>query len=289
MTKSTLARTPNNEIQLTITIPTDQVKTVYDEVVVKVAKEAKVNGFRQGKAPVNLVEEKIDKNKIYEQVLQDIVPQAYLDAVKEHNIVPIIRPHVELLKAEEGEAWEIRAITCEKPKVDLGNYTEVVKTGLAPNKLWIPGKKDKEERDKSKEDDHDEKVQKVIQALLGAIYIDLPPVLVEEELNRALAGLINQTEKLGLTIDQYLTSISKTVKQVREEYRIKVTNDIKLEFILDAVTNDRKIEVGEKEIQELVNATGDEKLKKDLASPENQIYLKTIISRRKVLDFLAVL
>lgn len=275
MSKSILARLTDGTIQLTITIPKDEVKKAYDEALTETVAKTELPGFRKGKAPQTLVEEKTDKSKIYEQVIQKIIPQAYLEAVREHKIKPLMTPKVELLRAKEEEEWEIRATTCERPEVELGNYKEAVRKELAPSKIWTPNGKTT-----------DEKTQKVIQALLESITITLPAILVEEELNRTLSNLISQTEKLGLTIDQYLTSIGKTADQIRAEYRQKVEDNLKLELILDAVAAQERIEVSEEEINALVAATGDAKIKNDLNSPTSHAYLRRILARRKTLDFL---
>lgn len=286
MTKSILARSDTGEIQITITIPRSEIQKAYAEALNETVAKTELPGFRKGKAPQNLVEEKTDKSKIYEQVLQKIIPQAYIEAIKEHQLKPILSPKVELLKVKEGEDWEIRATTCERPIVELGDYKEAVRKELAPSKIWTPGGEKAQKTTENTENTEDEKTQKVIPILLRVAKVDLPQILVEDELNRTLSNLISQTEKLGLTIDQYLNSIGKTVEQLRDEYRHKVENNLKLEIILDTVGAREKIEVTEEEIEALISAAGDETVKKDLNNSLNRSYLRTILTRRKALDFL---
>ncbi|MDP2670861.1 MAG: trigger factor family protein, partial [bacterium] len=222
MARSILAKTETGEIQLSITIPASEVKEAYGRVFEKTANSAELSGFRKGKAPKKLVEEKVDKSKVYEEVIQEIVPQAYIEAIQEHKLEPIISPKVELLKAKEDEDWEIRATTCEAPKVELGDYKAEIKKSLGTGKLWTPDRRTattrlhvpdgvspggQAEAQNSPENTEDEKTQKVIQVLLQTCQFALPQILVENEVNRALSNLLNQTEKLGMTIDQYLNSI----------------------------------------------------------------------------------
>ena len=49
--------------------------------------------------------EKIDKTKIYQEVVKELVPKAYQKALTEHKLTPIISPKVEVLKAKENEEW----------------------------------------------------------------------------------------------------------------------------------------------------------------------------------------
>lgn len=288
MSKSILAKQPDGAIQLTITIPVSEVKTAYEHALDEIVNKAEIAGFRKGKAPRKLVEEKTDKSKVYEQVLQDLVPQAYIEAVKEHSLKPIISPKVELLKAKEGEDWEIRATTCEEPTIDLGDYKDKIKTALASTKLWTPDKKDAD-KDKTAQETEDEKTQKVIQALLDTVKVEIPQIIIEEEVNRSVASLINQTNSMGLTIDQYLASIGKTAESVREEYKQKTLANYKMQFALDKIAEEEKIEVTEQEIEDLVKVSGDENLKKELENPMQKAYIKGIIARRKTLEFLSKL
>lgn len=286
MTKSILGKTATGEVQLTITIPSSEVKDAYEKALEEIVKETELPGFRKGKAPQKLVEEKIDKSKVYEKVLQNLIPQAYIEAIKEHGLRPILTPKVELLKAKEGEDWEIRAMTCEEPVVELGNYKEEIRKALAPTKIWTPGTQKTQNKT---EDTEDEKTQRVIQKLLEIVKTDLPEMLVEDETSRALSSLINQTNTLGLTIEQYLTSINKSAEQLRAEYRQRVINDLKLQFALEKVAESEKLKVEEKEIDDLISATGDQNLKENLNTHFQRAYIKGILLRRKALDFLTKL
>lgn len=288
MSKSILAKQSDGAIQLTITIPVNEVNAAYEKAMVDIVNSAEIDGFRKGKAPRKIVEEKTDKSKVYEHVLQDLVPQAYVEAVKEHSVKPIVSPKVELLKAKEGEDWEIRATTCEEPSIDLGDYQEKVKTALAATKLWTPDQKT-EDKEKTAESTAEEKTQKVIQALLESVKVEIPNIMVEEEVNRSVSNLIQQTNTMGITIDQYLASINKTADSVREEFKQKTLTNYKLQFALDKIAEKEKTEVTDQEIEDLVKVSGDENLQKELENPLQKEYLKNLIARRKVLESLTKL
>jgi len=66
-------------------------------------------------------------------------------------------------------------------------------------------------------------------------------MLVEDKVSRTLANLINQTNTLGLTIDQYLSSIGKTAETLRAEYKEKIVGQLKLQFALDEIAEKEKI------------------------------------------------
>jgi len=287
MSKAILAKTPTGEIQLTVTIPWPLVVKASDKAVEEIGQETTLAGFRKGKAPKELIKQKVGKEKIYEKVIQIVVPEAYEEAVKEHDLKPIVFPKIEMLKAEEENDWVFRAITAERPQINLEDYKEKVRKSLAPKKLWTPekGKPQAQEKGPTTE----EKTQAAISALLDSTSITIPSMLVEEEVNRSLSNLINQTASLGLTVEQYLTSIGKSADGLRTEYRQKVETELKLQFILDEIAQREKIEVAEKEIEDLIAASGDEKVKQNLNTPLQKSFLKGILRRRKALDFLGTL
>ena len=106
-------------------------------------------------------------------------------------------------------------------------------------------------------------------------------------MTRKLSGLLEQTQKLGLTIDQYLTSVGKTVEQVKEEYRRSSQENLSLEFILGKIADSEKIEVTPEEIEKMLASAKNQEEKKAM---ESQKYLiATLLRRQKTLDFLVSL
>ncbi len=139
--KSLIERTPDGTIELKITIPWSEVKTKWDSVVDEMAKNANLPGFRKGKAPKKLVEEKLDKAKIKEEVVRNILPPSYVNAVREHDLKPIMDPRIHVEgELVEGKDWEFHALTCEAPVVDLAGYKEEIKKVTAKSKIIVPGK-----------------------------------------------------------------------------------------------------------------------------------------------------
>ena len=136
---------------LKIVIPQQRVGKAYQTALAKIAQGVEVPGFRKGKAPENLVREKVDKNKVYEEVVRELIPQVYLEAVKEQGLSPIVNPKVSLVSVKEGEDWQIEAATCEAPKAVLGDYKEKVRKMKGGPKIWIPGQGEGKEKSGEKE------------------------------------------------------------------------------------------------------------------------------------------
>ncbi len=286
--KAILARQSDGTIQLTITIPQLSVHKARETALSHTLEELEVPGFRKGKVSRDVAMRHIDQQKLYEHTLQHLLPEAYSEAVKEHSLRPILSPRFELLSAEEGKDWSVRAITCELPQVKLGDYKKLVSDTKAGG-IWIPGKDEAK-----KEEPREEKEQKVIKALVEHTEIQIPRVLLDEEVNNRLSGLLDQIQKLGLTIDQYLSSTGRTIEKLREEYQTQAAASIKLELALNRVAEEEKVQVTEAEVEQIITATdtaiskNGEKAKEPVSPYQKQL-VRSIILRRKALDTLVAL
>ncbi|OGH24960.1 MAG: hypothetical protein A3B47_02595 [Candidatus Levybacteria bacterium RIFCSPLOWO2_01_FULL_39_24] len=281
-----LQKEPNGTIRLTITIPAVDVKKTWEEVMLEVAKNAEVQGFRKGKAPRKLVEEKVDKEKIREEVLKKLLPIAYTEAVKSQGIKPIINPkiHVEkiddpstLSEQSESKGWQFTALTCEAPIIKLGKYKEAIQIITAKSKIILPGNPPAGGPIPAKFED-------IVKALLDNVTAEIPSILIDNETDRLLSQTLEDVKKLGLTLDQYLSSTGKNPQILREEYKKKAENDVKLEYTLSKIAEEEKITVEEKEIEEAVRASKSDDERKNLEA--NRYLLASILRQQKTLDFL---
>jgi len=278
MDKNTTAlqKEENGTIKLTITIPNADVKKAWEEVILAIVENAEIQGFRKGKAPRKLVEEKVDKEKIREEVLRKLLPVAYTEAIKTQGIRPIINPKIHVEKLEDpttNKDWQFIALTCEAPEIKLGKYKENIQKITAKSKIAIPGK-----------ETMPAKFEEIVKALLDSVTGQIPAILVDNETDRLLSQTLEDVKKLGLTLDQYLSSTGKNPQILREEYRKKAENDIRLEFTLLKIAEEEKITVEDKEVEEAIKASKSDEERKNLET--NRYLLASILRQQKTLDFL---
>lgn len=271
---SAIQKLEDGTISLTITIPALRVEEAKTQVIDEYLKETELPGFRKGKAPKNLVEEKIDKDKLREEVLKKVLPQTYLEAIKEHNITPIVSPQIHVRELVEGKDWQYTALTCEAPLIDLGSYKDNIKKITAKKKIIIPGKKEEEPI----------LFDEISKEIMAAVKITIPKLIVQGEVDRLLSQTLDEIKKLGMTLEQYLSSTGKTAEALRNEYETKAVNDIKLEFTLQKIADSEKIQVTDEEIEKAIKEAKTEEERKSLEA--NKYLLATIIRQRKTLDFL---
>ncbi|MFZ5933079.1 MAG: trigger factor [Patescibacteria group bacterium] len=284
---STLARTEDGTVQITFTIPFATINKAQEESLKEYAATIEVPGFRKGKAPLEEVKKRVPAASLIEHSLRHILPKALADAINENKIRPAIYPKFELIKTAAGEPWEVRAVTCELPAVNLGDYKKAI-TGIARAKdIWTPGKGSPQEK---KEPTKEEKEQEIIRTLLATIKVEVPRLLINEEVNARLSNLLERIEKLGLTLDGYLASLGKTPESLRAEYEIQAKNTLSLELILSTIAQEEKIGVKEEEIDAAIKAAStDPKVAERLNTPEQRRVIRSVLARRAALDSLTLL
>jgi trigger factor len=104
--------------RLNITIPEDiikaETKTIYDKIRVT----TKIPGFRPGKAPQSILEKRFGKN-VEAEVIEKIVPQYYMSAIKEAKLEPVTYPSIEeQIELKPGEPLSFSVTVEVKP--DMG-------------------------------------------------------------------------------------------------------------------------------------------------------------------------
>src|SRR5215469_4134626 len=124
MSKTQLEKLPDGTIKITITLPQEKIAATQNTVIDDLAKQINVAGFRKGKAPKDMASSQLNPEHVREEVLKRLLPQAYIEAVQEHKLNPIMNPKMHIEKIEEGEDWVFYALTCEMPEITLGNYKD---------------------------------------------------------------------------------------------------------------------------------------------------------------------
>jgi trigger factor len=119
-----------NQGVLTVEVEASEVDTALDHAFKKVVKQVNVPGFRKGKMPRKMFEQRFGVESLYQDALDILLPKAYGDAVEETGIEPVDRPEVDIEKMEQGSNLIFTAKVTVKPEVKLGEYKglEVEKT-----------------------------------------------------------------------------------------------------------------------------------------------------------------
>ena len=279
-----IVETKKNQASVEVTVIEKNSSSAYREALKHMAKEVTLKGFRKGKAPLNLVEKQLDPQKVLEHAISHLLPQILTAALKEHDLKPLSNPQIHLVEAKRDSAWKFRLEIPLQPEIDTKDFKDYIKGELAAGTIWTPDKGTKEET--GKEPDQEEKFKKLLDALLKKYLFDVPPLMVEDEINRSLSRLLQQVETLGLKLEDYLKSIGKTAEQLRTEYYNAAEDNLRLEIILARLGQELEITVTDAEVDDMIRNAGDEAKQKKLTTPEQKRYIGEIIRKRKTIDAL---
>ena len=107
---------------LTFDIDVDTIKKGIDEAFVETRKKITVPGFRKGRVPRQIFNQKYGEESLYQDALNKVLPDAYSAAVKETGIKPVDQPSIDIKSMEKGQPWTLTAEVAVEPEVKLGDY-----------------------------------------------------------------------------------------------------------------------------------------------------------------------
>lgn len=119
---ATWEKKEGNQGLLTVTVPKEEVDKGLDKAFKKVVKQINVPGFRKGKMPRLLFEQRFGVESLYQDALDFILPEAYGNAVEEAEINPVDRPEIDVTQMEKGKELIFEATVTVEPEVELGDY-----------------------------------------------------------------------------------------------------------------------------------------------------------------------
>jgi trigger factor len=129
MTSSTLTRLAPTQVALEFSISGQELAEAEDRAFRKLVRVVRLPGFRQGKVPRRIFEQAYGKETVTSQAVEDVVPEAYAKAIREHDLDPVDRPKLEILEETEGRPTRLKATVEVRPTIDLGQYKGITIAG----------------------------------------------------------------------------------------------------------------------------------------------------------------
>jgi trigger factor len=424
---SEIKKLPNSQVEMKICVSWDEWEKYIDQAVSDFSKEIKIEGFRAGKAPRNMVEQKVGTDALLNATAQRAVQGTYPKILSENKIDAIGAPKAEILKLAEGNELEYKVVCAVVPEIKLKpwksaiekinkNYAKKkadvskeeiekeleniaksrvqnvkvereardgdnvildfevkkenvpIENGSSKNHplilgrgVFIPGfeeqivgmkagetkdfeltfpkdyhakglagnpaqfvvtvnevqeRKSPELSDEfarslgkfkdlddmrknvaegmAEEKKHELKEKRrgeFIDALIEAMEVELPEVLIHEELHKMIGEFDMQLQGMGMTFDQYLGQLKKTVDELEKEWEPQAIKRIKAALALEEVAKEKEIEITSEEVEAEMNKTlaqykkiKDAEKNIDLGKLYN--YIKGMMQNEKVLEML---
>ncbi|MGQ0576938.1 MAG: trigger factor [Pseudonocardia sp.] len=118
--KSTVERLSPTRVRINVEVPFDELKPDFDRAYKKIAQQVKIPGFRPGKAPARILEARLGRGAVLDEVVNGAIPGKYSEAVTaEEGVTPIGRPDIEVTEIADGEHLAFTAEVDVRPDINL--------------------------------------------------------------------------------------------------------------------------------------------------------------------------
>ena len=117
--KSTVEKLSPTRVRINVEVPFTELQPDFDRAYKELAKQVRLPGFRPGKAPAKLLEARIGKEAMLDQVVGEAVPGRYTEAVTSSEVRPLGQPEIEITSKEYGQDLTFTAEVDVRPEIEL--------------------------------------------------------------------------------------------------------------------------------------------------------------------------
>ncbi len=123
----TVKKLPESKVEMSVVLPWEEWQGEIEHAREGMAKSVKLPGFRPGKAPKSIVDQRFGKEAVMAEAAEHVVSHSYAKALEQEKLEAIGQPAVTLGKIEEGQDFAYTIVTAVMPEVSLAPWREAVK------------------------------------------------------------------------------------------------------------------------------------------------------------------
>jgi trigger factor len=121
--KSAVETLNPTRVKLTVEVPFEELRPQIDAAYKKIAQQITVPGFRKGKVPAPVIDQRVGRDVVLGEAVNDALPTLYIQALQDNDIVPLGQPELDLSAVEDGVDLNFTAELDVKPQITLPDYT----------------------------------------------------------------------------------------------------------------------------------------------------------------------
>jgi len=214
---------PKSQVGMTIEVPADLVDATYERVLNRLASRAKIEGFRPGRAPRQLIEARIGPAALREEVVETIVPEVLQQAMRDSSIDPIDNPDVEVLELERGRPARLKATITVMPQVTLGDVSKLTpqETPAVEVTDQMVERRLEEVREPLAEVTPVERELRTGDLAVIDVEVEADGQVVESESRKAMEGELKE----GVLLPELLAALPGTFVDEQREVTVKFPDD----------------------------------------------------------------
>jgi len=110
-------------VKLTVEVDFDELEPDLDAAYKRIGQQIQVPGFRKGKVPPVVVDQRLGRSTVLDEAVNAAVPQLYLKALQDNDLQPLGRPDVDVTSFADGDALEFTAEVDVRPEIEVPDYS----------------------------------------------------------------------------------------------------------------------------------------------------------------------
>jgi trigger factor len=120
--KSAVETLNPTRVKLSVEVPFDELKPSLDAAYKKIAQQINVPGFRKGRVPAPIIDQRVGREAVLVEAVNDALPELYNQALTENDITPLSQPELDLKDVEYGVDLAFTAELDIKPKIEMPEF-----------------------------------------------------------------------------------------------------------------------------------------------------------------------
>jgi trigger factor len=117
--KSTVENLSPTRIRLAVEVPFEELKPSLDAAYKKIGSQVRVPGFRPGKVPARVIDQRVGRAAVLEEAVNAVLPRVYGDAAREHDLKPLGQPEIDVTNLDDGQSFSFTAEVDVRPEIAL--------------------------------------------------------------------------------------------------------------------------------------------------------------------------
>lgn len=109
-------------VRLTVEVPFDELDSSLKSAYRKVSQQVQVPGFRPGKVPPKIIDQRFGRGVVLNEAVNDAVPRLYGQAVEDNSVQVLGQPDLEVTKLEDGDELAFTADVDVRPDIEVPDY-----------------------------------------------------------------------------------------------------------------------------------------------------------------------
>ncbi|MGW9025544.1 trigger factor [Streptomyces sp. NPDC055722] len=123
--KSAVETLNPTRVRLTVEVPFEELKDSLDAAYKKINQQVTVKGFRKGKIPARVIDQRFGRGAVLEEAVNDALPKFYTEAVNEAELNPLGQPEVDIKELKDNEVLSFTAEVDVRPAIEIPDYSGI--------------------------------------------------------------------------------------------------------------------------------------------------------------------